>query len=541
MKYYIIVIGVLLAAYPVLAQDTTGKKVRITSTFKPVLKEAAKINLNPTPPTADTSRPRLQYNIPNQNLNFAFQPGSLKPLALQIDTGGRWNNENYIKVGFGNFSTPFAQAGLSVGDGRTSGLNVYAKHVSSKGKIKYQEYGQTKVNLNAFFQSGNNLEWDARFGGSLEKYNKYGYQPNILVFPEDSLTMKYQTWGGRLSFHNLSRGELGLSYAPELKIDVFSDQLNTTESNTYINLPIQKDLGKSFAAEVAVTANLTSYKPHQKETVANNYLSLAPSVFVKSPAVYLQAGIKPTWDRSEFKIFPNVLAEFNSTDKRFSFQLGWTGYLRNSGYQYLAGVNPYIWAPPSIYNTRIEERYAGFKGSAGDHFNYSAKVAYNKWTNQPLFTNDSSRGGKSFVVINEPQVKVLNFGGEIGYTIGEKFSLISNLQFNQYNPLENEKAWGLLPLEFKTDLRIQVLKDLYITGDLYAFDGPWYKAKGDGKGNLQGAMDLSAGLEFKIVDNIKLWAQFNNIFNKEYQRWNQYPVYGFNFLGGVVISFAQSK
>ncbi|MGE5521561.1 MAG: hypothetical protein ACM3VS_16670, partial [Candidatus Dadabacteria bacterium] len=171
----------------------------------------------------------------------------------------------------------------------------------------------------------------------------------------------------------------------------------------------------------------------------------------------------------------------------------------------------------------------------------SAKVAYNKWTNQPLFTNDSSRGGKSFVVINEPQVKVLNFGGEIGYTIGEKFSLISNLQFNQYNPLENEKAWGLLPLEFKTDLRIQVLKDLYITGDLYAFDGPWYKAKGDGKGNLQGAMDLSAGLEFKIVDNIKLWAQFNNIFNKEYQRWNQYPVYGFNFLGGVVFSFAQSK
>ncbi len=54
-----------------------------------------------------------------------------------------------------------------------------------------------------------------------------------------------------------------------------------------------------------------------------------------------------------------------------------------------------------------------------------------------------------------------------------------------------------------------------------------------------GAMDVSAGLEFRIVKNIKLWAQFNNIFNKEYERWKQYQVYGFNFLGGVVFSFAK--
>jgi outer membrane receptor protein involved in Fe transport len=137
-------------------------------------------------------------------------------------------------------------------------------------------------------------------------------------------------------------------------------------------------------------------------------------------------------------------------------------------------------------------------------------------------------------------LKVLNFGGELGYTAGESFSLITNLQFNQYNPKVAEKAWGLLPLEFKTTMRIQVLKDLYVNSELYAFDGPWYTTK-TGRGNLQGAMDLSAGLEFKIVNNIKLWAQFNNLLNKEYQRWNQYPVYGFNFLGGVVFSFAQNK
>jgi hypothetical protein len=71
---------VLVAAWgfeKVQAQDTTRRQprtVEVTSTFKPVLKDAAKINFNATPPVADTSRPRLKYDVPNQNLLFAYQP-----------------------------------------------------------------------------------------------------------------------------------------------------------------------------------------------------------------------------------------------------------------------------------------------------------------------------------------------------------------------------------------------------------------------------------------------------------------------------------
>jgi hypothetical protein len=542
MKYFVLLAGALVIWFVGMAQDTTGgKRVKITATFKPVLKEAAKVNFNASPAAVDTSTPRLKYNIPNQNLNFAFQPGTLKPLALQVDTLGAWPTESYVKVGYGSLNTPFGQAALSVGDGKSAGLNLYAKHVSSKGKIDYQDYTHTNFDLAAFLQPGNNMEWNARFGGSQDKFNKYGYQPKTLVFPEDSLAIKYQNWGGRVSFHNINRTELGISYAPEIKVDVFSDQASNSESNTYFNLPLDKTIGESFSASVAILGNLSSYKPDRKESQGNNYFSLAPSLSVKKSNAFLQAGIKPSWDNGKFKMFPNVMAEFNSTDNRFTFQLGWIGHLRNSGFRYVANYNPYIWAPDSVYNTSIEERYAGFKGSVGDHFTYSARAGYNKWNNQPLFTNDSAKGGKSFFVINEPEVKVLNFGGEIGFTIGEKFSLLSNLQFNQYKPKDNDKAWGLLPLEFKTSMRLQVMKDLYVTSDLYAFDGPWFRSYGNGPVKLDGGMDLSAGAEFKIVDNVKLWAQFNNIFNKEYQRWNQYPVYGFNFLGGVVFSFAQNR
>jgi hypothetical protein len=540
MKYSILLAIAVTVGIVGSAQDTTrGKEVNITSQFKPTLKDAAKINFNAAPPAADTSRPTLQYNIPNQNLALAFTPGSLKPLALEVDSGGRWGNESYVKLGYGNFKTPFAQAGVSFGDGKNVGLNIYAKHSASKGDIPYQDYSSSRVDANAFIKSAKNLQWNLRFGGQQDVYNKYGFQPDTLSFPKDSIEVKYQTWRGRINFHNITRTDLGLSYAPELKIDAFNDQLSNSESNTYLNLPLQKTIGKSFEVDLAATANLSRYKPNKKQAVVNNYFYISPSLLYKTENISINAGIRPSWDNGQSKLFPNFLAEFKVPDYPFSIQFGWTGYLRNSGFEYQANMNPWIWAPDTVKNTKIEERYLGIKGSVGDHFNYSAKASYNIINNQPLFVNDTA-SGKSFMSLNESDLKMYSVGGELGYTVGEKFSLISNLSLNTFKVKDNDKAYGLLPLEWKTDMRVQVLKDLYVNSTLYIFDGPWSRTKAGNK-NLPAATDLSAGLEFKVYKNIKLWMQFNNVFNKEYQRWNQYPVYGFNFLGGVVFSFAQKS
>jgi hypothetical protein len=541
MKYSILLILASVVAIVGSAQDSArGKEVNVTSQFKPTLKDAAKINFNASPPAADTTRPKLQYSIPNQNLALGFQPGSLKPLALEVDSGGRWGNESYVKLGYGNFNTPFLQAGVSFGDGKNVGLNVYAKHNSSKGDIPHQEYSNSEVEANAFFKSAKNLEWNVRFGGQQDNYNKYGFLPRTLVFPEDSIQVKYQTWRGRINFHNINRTDLGLSYSPEIKIDAFNDQLHNSESNTYLNIPLQKTLGSSVEVDVAATANLSRYNRSGKDGMANNYIYFSPSVLFKKENLDVSAGIRPSWDNGHFQLLPNFLFDFKTANYPFSFQVGWTAYYRNSGFQYQANLNPWIWAPSAVNNTKIEERFLGMKGSIGDHFNFSAKAALNIFDNQPLFVNDTA-SGKSFRTFNEPELKQYSIGGELGYTVGEKFSLISNLSLNGFHLQDNAKAWGLLPLEWKTTLRAEVLKDLYLNTGLYIFDGPWSLTKQGKTNNLPMATDLSAGLEFKVYKNIKLWMQFNNIFNKEYQRWNQYPVYGFNFLGGIVFSFAQKS
>src|SRR6186713_562167 len=182
----ILILGVGIFSFGISfsQQDTTKKKgtVDITSAFKPVLKESAKINFNASPAVNDTTRPKLNYDIPNQNLLFAYTPGSLRPLALDIDSGGYWDMNSYIKAGFGSLKTPFVQAGISFGDGKTAGLNIYAKHVVSDGKRDFQKFTNTDIKLSGYFKTGNNLEWDASIGMKQHKTYKYGYEPASLVF-----------------------------------------------------------------------------------------------------------------------------------------------------------------------------------------------------------------------------------------------------------------------------------------------------------------------------------------------------------------------
>ncbi|MBK8301532.1 MAG: hypothetical protein WAQ93_04060 [Chitinophagaceae bacterium] len=547
LLYKLLFLGLGIFSFGIsFAQKDTTKKggIDIVSSFKPVLRESAKINFNASPPSVDTTKARLIYDIPNQNLLFAYQPGSLKPLALDIDSGGRFDNSSYVKFGFGSLRTPFVQAGISFGDGKTAGLNIFAKHVGSDGKREYQKFANTDIKLAGFFKSGNNLEWDASIGMKQNRTYKYGYEPQTLLFAIDSLKQNFQTIAGRLAVHNINKTEFGLTYWPEVKIDVFTDNLKNSESNTVLNLPLQKTLGKEFAVNLGITFDLTRLSPTNKSAFNNTMYYISPSVLYKTAKINAQVGIRPSWDNRTFKMFPNVLADITTSDKRFTFQVGWTGYIRKTTYQYLASQNPWLWLPATFKNTWIEERFAGFKGSVGDHFSYAAKVGFNKLNNQPLFVNDytTGLGGKSFRVVNEKEIKVVNFGGEFGFAIHEKFSLITGLTFNQYSGLkDNAKAWGLTPLELKAAMRIQVIKDLWLKTDLFAWTGPQYLKKDGTADRLPGAADLNAGLEFKITKNINLWTQFNNIFNKEYQRWNQYPVYGFNFVGGIVFSFDQKN
>ncbi len=524
-------------------KDTLPQRtVTVTSAFQPSLKATTKVNFSAASPAPDTARNVLPYDVPAQNINFIYQSPALKPLAQNIDTVVHWENRSFIKAGYGNYTTPYLQAGVSLGDGVKSVVNINGKYTSSKSSVPFQQFSKLNLDGIGIFNSANNKnEWTGKLLYDNNTQYQYGFLPDTLQFTKDDLQQRFTTFGGGVSVRNKTHNPAGISYNPGIFLTMFQDNHGSTESNFIINAPMSKSFGKIFAFNLGLNADITSYKSDSAGTVNNNIYGLTPAIQFKTPNFKVVAGVSPTWDNDVLSFLPNITAEARITNEKLILQAGWTGYFSKTTYQYLASLNAWLQQPKFLLNNRIKEQYAGFKGSAGKHVTYDARVSYLQFSNQPLFVNDTVTG-KSFQVINESEIKAIRIHGEIGYTMQEKLSLLAGVTFNQYSNLkDNEKAWGLLPIEVNASLRWQVLKDFLIKSDFYFWDGPQYRNKTLQSQKLQPAADLNLGVEFTIVPNLNAWVQMNNLFNNKYERWNQYPVLGFNVLAGVVYSFGDIK
>jgi hypothetical protein len=542
--------GFFGAATMVQAQETNkGKTIDVTSTFKPVLREASKINFNATEPAVDTTKPRLNYNIPAQNLFFTYQPAGVHPVALRVDSLNAWQYSNYIKAGIGNIHQPFVKAGFSFGDGQRTFFNIFANHYTSKGELDFQKNSQTSVGAAATYKTTKNMEWNGSLGFRSDDYYLYGFKPDSLAknFSKDDLKQRFQTIEAKVDFRNLTPTEFGLNYHPSIRVSGFSDNHDAigkgSETNTVVNLPLEKTFGEKFAFNIGATADLTNYKKGDKNdkiSIQNNLYQVATAVSVKTNNLYLHAGILPSWDQKKFHMLPNVMADITTNDKKFTLQLGWVGYYNKGSYQRFASINPWLAQPDSLLNTRAIDLYGGIKGSLGDHFSYSAKLGLVTYHNMPLFVNDTvtAEGGKSFRILYEPKMNALQLHSEVGYTIGEQFSATAGVTFNNYFNLEREiDAYGLIPIELNAAIRWQLLKDLFLYSELWTWTKPKYRTKSGDSFNGDNAFDLNAGAEFRITKNFNLWVQLNNLLNDKYQRWNQYEVFGFSILGGITYSF----
>ncbi len=146
-----------MLAQPVLAQrerrDTAGTgSVDIVSAFKPLLRDPVKIQFAPQPPQADTTRPKLIYRIPSQELSITYQPGTLKPLAYQADSNRGFAAAQYLKLGYGNLRNPYASLAIELG--KHNPIHIYADHRAASGKLAFQDYSLSSIRVHGQLPSG---------------------------------------------------------------------------------------------------------------------------------------------------------------------------------------------------------------------------------------------------------------------------------------------------------------------------------------------------------------------------------------------------
>jgi hypothetical protein len=544
----ILLTGMVILSVQILhaqEKDTVlpSRTVNVTSTYKPVLQNASKINFNATLPAVDNKLPVLTYDIPAPSLYFSYLPAGLEPMVMQPDSQGIHQNANYVKAGFGNFTTPYAAAGFSFGN-KDNMFGLYASHISSKGNIQYQNYSNTAVQLDGKFRSGN-AEIYGKAGFKIDDYNQYGYDHTLYNFSSSDVAHNFQTFHAQVGVRNATSNEYGFSYDPNVDFNVFRDNRSANEINALVSVPLERRFGDNWAFRVNVAADLTAYKTDSTPgTLSNNVFYVTPVLAYHNENFTLNAGINPSWDNNDggkFNLFPHIDASVKLTEP-LSLIAGWNGYYQKNTYQYLESLNPYLDQITTQYNTEVRDFWGGIKGSAGPHITYMGKISYLTYTDLPLWVNDSITG-MGFETVREEKLKIVQIHGEIGFTAPGHFSLTVMSDVNNFISEKTEhQPWEILPFTLTGKLRWQPVKDVTLKADIFTWRGPWYRDPlTKAQKTLDNAFDLNAGVEFSISKSVGLWLDCNNILNSTYQRWNQYPVLGFNILGGIVFSFGQKR
>ena len=536
--------SLLLSVYGFAQVDTSKPQaVTIVSSYKPVVKSVAKINLSATNLPIDTSKNLSPYAIPVQNLFYAYQPINLKPLALQHDTLMELGSRYFAKIGLGNYSTPYVYAAANFGDGSPYLGNAYGSYISSKGKIKNQDYSLLNLKATGSYFTPNNEIYTA-VHANRSQYFLYGYPHDSLNYNKSDISQQLVDIGLKLGFKNTAVNALQINYNPTIGVQFFSLAKTLNETSFTFQLPAEKKINDLFSVKLDALLDMTHYSTKNRipnnSAYNNNLYYVSPSVVYHDKQLKLNGGIMYVGNNGKTSFMPNIEAELALSSQRFIFQGGWIGKIRKNTFANLSNINPYLIGLDSQKNTLETEAYFGIKSSVTKHLLFSAKAALIVYKDYQFFINDTAGVNKEnrFVTTNESRLNNFRLHGDISYIIRDKFNFNGGITINAYTGLkQNAHAWHMLPMEMNASLRWMPLKKLTVKSDFYLFAGGKYLNKANVSKRMSGGADWSVGADYKINKHIGAFINLNNIFGKNYERWHNYPVYGFNFLGGVLIRF----
>ncbi|MCC6819088.1 MAG: hypothetical protein IT245_09370, partial [Bacteroidia bacterium] len=145
------------------------------------------------------------------------------------------------------------------------------------------------------------------------------------------------------------------------------------------------------------------------------------------------------------------------------------------------------------------------------------------------------------------QVNVLKFTGAFNYSFSEsvRFGFIGN--FYDFSVSGEPQAWQLPNGDARLNMQFNIRDKVYPHFDLMAMGIQKQRSGTTNKtgtgtvaystSSLKAFYDISAGIDFRFKKKLSAFIQANNLINNRYQRWYNYPVYGFNIIGGITMIF----
>ncbi len=529
-----------------------------------------------TPQTADTSvsvPPMAYSNVPSRT-EVKTEPERLKAVNLSERKDLEKLYRFYAKAGVGSYTMPLGEIYFNDIYNKKGTYGIYARHHSSQGGIRHVGYsGFSDNNAGAFIR---HYTKKLEIGGGVDYQRNvvhyYGFRPDTIqdltMYPDgitskDRIRQRYNYVGAQVSLGTFHPDTLKLNHREELQYYNFGDAYKATENYFSGKTKLHKKVGREIFG-LGFSASYNRFLPSVRQNrlgtgnvippaaQENILATLNPTILTNGRNWVAKVGLAVSADvydgSGKFYFYPDVEFRYSLFNDMLIPYAGVNGNVQRNSFRSLAAENPFIISEIDLRNTnRKLHLYGGFRGALSRSVAFNLKASFLKAGDVALFYTDTVYSLHNQFRVMYDNIDIFSVSGQLSWQREEKLKLLLKGEYFNYSTTREAYAWNMPDYRVTASGVYDLFDKILVRLDIVATGTRWAPSLRPVEGvalrdglypvKLKPFVDANIGLEYRYTKRLSAFLNFNNIVAQRYQYWYQYPVQGFNLMGGVTYSF----
>lgn len=530
-----LLLSALLFGQIVFSQDLPAEEVEVIKSFDARLANAERLELNPQLPPFDTTQLDYNFQVQQRTVAHTYSPPALRSLGVPRPPDENMYN-GYLRGGYGIPSSPLIDAHYAYDNEESFALKFDAQHysINNESNLEHQYIMDNDVRAETKITAGEAIAINAYVDYSLDRYDLYGYDHEVDSFSDFEAERQFNTLDLGLGIENPAPNSANIDYNAGIFFRSHKDNRASKESTIGFSGLVSKWFNEKNPLSVEFGGDLTTFNDTTQKKLNN--IHVIPSFSFYKDNWSAKLGVQWASSAGENYFYPEVNFQARILDSRVVGFIGSNGGLQAHNFYTLSEINPYINSKiDSLQNTSRLNIYGGVKGKVAQ-FQYQAKATYSIVNNLRMFLANPEDPRFFDPVYDDGNVIGLEVSAT--YSPMDRLDISANAAYKVYALDSFENAWHLP--NFTIDSRVKYSffnNDLSIWGGLRFQNGVPVPGEEGETERLEALLDLSLGADYYFSDYFGVFIHGYNLTNNTRQRWEQYPNFGTNVLGGILVRF----
>lgn len=555
-KLSLVLLAWLLCHHTVLSQTIPSEEVTVVAAYEPSLSDAHKINFNPQVPEPEVKEAELVFNVNPQRFTTFYEPEKISAARLRGEPRPlTYLYRSYVKAGFGNYTTPFAELYYNNLRSRVGNMGLYLKHHSSSGEIidyAPARFSDNIVNIyGSRFTRNHILSGDMRY--ERNRINYYGFNPDNFLIDEDRIDdlihQRFQNIELSASAKSNYSASDRLNHSFGLKYYNLNDIDNIKENSLAFRAHINKSLQLIPAIDneqFALDFNMFYYNnAYLLESVNAFQFEVKPGFLFKTNQYSLNVGINASIEAAEndyIHFFPIIKGQIAVAESVLSIFGELSGGQKRNNLKDLYEENPFInTSLPLKFTTEKVKVKGGIKGNVASVLSFTIGGAFSETENSPFFVTDTTNILHNRFTLSYHDMTHTRVFADFAVEASENLSFMLRGNFNYYD-LDTEKhAWHKPMFDGHLITKYNLVDKIFLNGEIFGQSKTYAKVF-DSEGEVEAAeikafLDANIGIEYRYTQRVSAFLNVMNLTASRYYRWFNYPTQRFHILAGLTYAF----